>query len=336
MTKILVIRFFSAAEILLTTPVIRCLKKQLADTEIHFLTDLNFKTFIEHNPYIDRFFYFDEKNNEDLLAEFKIEKYDHVIDLQKNAESEKIKSYLKVKCSTLNSLAVQKFLLTNLSINLMPKRHFTQRCLDIVEPLNIKDDGLGLDYFIPEKYIVPQNDIPASHHAGFIALVIGASAFTQNMPLHKWQELCTKLDHPVILLGDETDFDKGEEIAKIDWDKIYNSCGKFNLNESADLLRQSRLIVSQDSSLLYIACALKKQVLVIWGGTSPELETGPYYGNIIDDQQSSIYENISLQLRCQPCSTNGLASCPLEHFNCLQKQDIDLIVQKIYKRIGRI
>jgi hypothetical protein len=39
--KILVIRFSSIGDIVLTTPIVRCLKQQLPHAQIHFLTKLN-------------------------------------------------------------------------------------------------------------------------------------------------------------------------------------------------------------------------------------------------------------------------------------------------------
>lgn len=335
--KILVIRFSSIGDIILASPVMRCIKKQLPAAELHFVTKLSFKMVTACNPYIDRFFYFDGDNLDELIEEFKTEEYDYVIDLHKNFRSTKIKKALKAKHYTIDKLSVQKLLLTRLNINIMPHRHITQRSLDTVAPLGITDDGLGLDYFIAEKDIVKEHDVPTAHHAGFIAVVIGASYNTKKMPVHKLQELCYKIDHPIILLGGKEDTPAAKRIASVDPVKIYNACGKFNLNESADLIRQSKLVISHDTGLQYIACAFKKQVLAIWGATSPALDVEPYYGSIFMQQQHKpIYENISLNLRCQPCSKYGTKKCPLEHFNCMEKQDIDAIVRKVYQRIGRV
>ena len=139
-----------------------------------------------------------------------------------------------------------------------------------------------------------------------------------------------------MLLGGKEDRANGELISSLDPVKIYNACGKFNINESADLIRKSKLVISHDTGLQYIACAFKKPVLAIWGGTSPKLDVEPYYGDLFMQQQTTpVYENILLNLRCQPCSKYGTNNCPLEHFNCMEKQDIDSIVQKIDLRLGR-
>lgn len=333
MPKILVIRFSSIGDIVLASPVFRCIKMQLPDAQIHFVTKKSFQLVTASNPYIDQFFYLNN-NLPALIEDLKKEEYDCVIDLHKNFRSYKIKKALKKKSYTIRKLSVEKFLLTKLNINLMPGIHITQRSLDTVAPLGIKDDGLGLDYFIPQKDIVPETEIPHSHLAGFIAVVIGASFNTKKLPIHKLQELCQKLTYPIILLGAKEDAAAGEIIASIDNIKVYNACGKFNLNESSDLIRKSKLVISHDTGLQYIACAFKKHVMSIWGATTPALDVEPYYGKVfMDQQQEPIYENIYLHLGCQPCSKYGTATCPLEHFNCMEKQDIDLLVEKVMTRL---
>jgi len=323
--KILVIRFSSIGDIVLCSPVFRCIKKQLPDAELHFVTKLAFKAVTENNPNIDRFFYYQD-NLKELTDELSKEQYDFVIDLHNNIRSNTLKRALGRKTYTINKLTFRKFLLTKLKLNFMPGRHITLRSLDTLKALGVKDDGFGLDYFIPEKDIVPQSDIPASHSAGYIAIVIGANYVTKKLPIPKLKELCQKINHPVILLGGEDCRAEGEEIASVDPVKIYNSCGKFNLNESADLIRKSKLVVSHDTGLQYIACAFNKPVIAIWGGTSPKLDVEPYYGSATRNQ---LHENIVLNLWCQPCSKYGTNTCPLGHFNCMKKQDIDFIVGRV-------
>ena len=333
--KILVIRFSSIGDIVLTTPVFRCIKKQVPDVELHFVTKLSYKIVTAHNPYIDKFYYYDNDLS-DLIGNLKKENYDYVVDLQNNVRSLKIKWALRKRSFTIDKLNVEKFLLTQLNINIMPGIHITKRSLKTLEPLGVYDDGGGLDYFIPEKDIVSEHDIPTSHSAGFIAIVIGATYFTKKLPVHKLKELCSKIQHPVILLGGKEDAVAGEAIAAVDNIKIYNACGKFNLNESADLVRQSKLVISHDTGLQYIACAFQKPLLAIWGGTSPKLDVEPYYGKLFMERQTRpVYENILLNLSCQPCSKFGTHTCPLEHFKCMENQDIDRIVQKINERLNK-
>ncbi len=328
MIKVLIIRFSSIGDIVLASPVFRCLKKQRADAEIHFLTKTKFKAVSTHNPYIDKFHYLNEEDINDTIQVLKNEDYDYVIDLHKNFRSIKIKKALGVKTATIKKLSWQKFLLTHFNLNFMPHRHITLRSLDALKILGIKDDGAGLDYFISKEDEVPLQDIPASHHAGYIALVIGASYHTKKLPVHKLIALCHSLPHPIILLGGKEDVVAGKAVALTDEIKIYNACGKFSLNESADLIRNSKLVISHDTGLLYIACAFNKSSFAIWGATSPSLQVEPFYGSsLTKEEKEKKYKNYSIQPWCQPCSKYGTKKCPLGHFKCMQLQDTAAIAK---------
>jgi len=335
--KVLIIRFSSIGDIVFTTPVIRCVKQQLPNAEVHFLTKLSMKAVTEHNPHIDKFFYFNN-NLAELHQQLKSEEYDFVIDLHKNLRTFLLKLALKTKSLTYKKESLRKFLLTKLHINLMRKKHIVQRNLDTVRRLGVKDDGKGLDYFIAEKDEVPLDAIPMTHRFGFIAIVIGASYYTKKLPVEKLQELCTLIQHPIILIGGKEDMEEGAAIASVDTIKIYNACGKFNLNQSADLVRQSKLVISHDTGLQYIACAFKRPVLAIWGGTSPKLDVEPYYGKLYTESPYTkfTYRNFIVpNLPCQPCSNYGLKKCPRGHFKCMKLQNLDHILLTTEKVLSR-
>lgn len=334
--KFLIIRFSSIGDIVFTTPVMRCMKQQLPDAEIHFLTKKNFKAVTEHNPYIDKFFYYDN-NLKELKQQLKAEQYDYIIDLHKNIRSHLIRLSLDVPTLSYHKETFERFLLTKLGINIMPKRHIVQRSLDTVYPFGVRDDGKGMDYFIGQKDVVPYESLPLVHQFGFIAMVIGGSYFTKKLPVEKLQQLCALINHPITLVGGKEDMNEAEQIAATDPIKIYNACGKFNLNQSADLIRKSKLVISHDTGLLYIACAFNKPVIAIWGGTSPRLDLGPYYGRVVEErsQSKTLYKNFALNLPCQPCSNFGTKKCPLGHFKCMRLQDVEAIKTAVIEMLSK-
>ncbi len=315
--KFLIIRFSSIGDIVLTTPVVRCLKQQVADAEVHYLTKFSFHKVIASNPYIDKFYYLN--NDWDLLLhELKEENYDYIIDLHHNLRTLKIKRALKVKSFSFNKLNFQKWLLTNIKINRMPDVHIVNRYLQTLKEFGVQNDHKGLNYFIPKEEEINQTDLPHSHHLGYIGLVIGAAHNTKRLPLHKLKELCSALHHPIILLGGPEDAAMGEQIASIDNVKIYNACGKFSINESADLVRKAKLIITHDTGLMHIAAAFKKPIISVWGNTVPAFGMTPYFGNT--QVQHSKYEVPNL--RCRPCSKIGYNKCPKGHFKCMEQQDV--------------
>ena len=332
MAKFLIIRFSSIGDIVLTTPVIRCLRKKIPDAEIHFLTKHNFKNILEHNPYLDKIHTLGD-SFELMLHELNTEGYDHIIDLHHNLRTLRVKRFLKnVKASSFNKLNVEKFIYTNLKINVLPKKHIVDRNLEAVSSLGVENDGLGLDYFIPEKDTVKNTDIPTSHLHGYIAIAIGAALATKKLPVHKLKELCAAIDHPIILLGGKEDVADGAAIAAIDNIKVYNACGKFNLNESADLVRRSKLVISHDTGLMHIAAALQKPVISVWGNTVPAFGMYPYYGK----NSKQYYDTVEInKLWCRPCSKIGYNKCPKGHFKCMELIAVNEIVKLVNTRLGQ-
>ena len=332
--KVLIIRFSSIGDIVLASPVIRCVKQQLPNAEVHFLSKQSFKAVTEANPYIDKFFYLDGDLNT-LIDELTKENYDYIIDLHKNYRTLRIKRALKCPSFTYKKQSIAKFILTKLHLNFMSGRHITDRSLDTVKPLGIINDGKGLDYFLPKSLNVSIHDLPTPHQFGYIAIVIGASYYTKKLPINKLQELCTQIDYPIVLIGGKEDADEGAEIAKIAPFKIYNGCGKFSLNESAWLVKESKLVISHDTGLQYIACAFKKKVFALWGGTSPKLDVEPYYyANEMGVQINSLYKNyIVPNLSCQPCSNFGTKTCPKKHFKCMNNQNLAQIATDAIKAV---
>jgi ADP-heptose:LPS heptosyltransferase len=73
--KILVIRFSSIGDIVLTTPVVRALKTQLSDAEVHYVTKSRYQSILESNPYIDKMFVLDDDLWK-LIGLLSKEKYD--------------------------------------------------------------------------------------------------------------------------------------------------------------------------------------------------------------------------------------------------------------------
>ena len=332
--KFLIIRFSSIGDIVLTTPVIRCIKKQVADAEVHYLTKESFYSLVAHNPYINKIHLL-AHSWELMIHELKLENYDYIIDLHHNMRTLRVKQALNKPSHSFNKLNIQKYIYVNLKLNLMPGVHIVDRYLKTVESFGVKNDGTGLDYFISKKEETTKKDIPASHHAGYIGIVIGAAHNTKKYPVYKLKELCAQLDHPVILLGGKEDRQNGNEIASVDSVKVYNACGKFSINESADLVRKSKLIVTNDTGLMHIAAAFKKPIISLWGNTVPSFGMYPYYGkNFLSTQQRQPYDIFQVnKLRCRPCTKIGYDKCPRGHFKCMNNIEVNDVLSAIYSRI---
>ena len=114
--KILVVRFSSIGDVVLTTPVVRALKNQLDFPEIHFLTKKPFASILDGNTNVDRIITI-EKSIDEVVDQLKLEKYDWVIDLHNNLRTASLKKKLRRPSKTFNKLNIRKWLLVKFKID---------------------------------------------------------------------------------------------------------------------------------------------------------------------------------------------------------------------------
>lgn len=108
----------------------------------------------------------------------------------------------------------------------------------------------------------------------------------------------------VWLLGSAGDAAVGAEIARLA-PGVTDLTGRTSLLDAVDLLSLADVVISNDSGLMHIACALDRRVVALFGSTSPEFT--PPLG-----RAATVIEQ---PLDCRPCFQR---QCPLQHRNCLR------------------
>ena len=318
--KVLVIRFSSIGDIILTSPVLRCLKEQVPGVEVHYLTKHGFRSLVEYSPYLDRV-HLMEADLRRVLPELKKEKFDLVVDLHHNTRTRRVKWALGATSKSFPKLNFEKWLLVNLKKDRLPNIHIVDRYLSTVAHLGVKNDGQGLDLFIPPEKEVDLANFPTSHRNGYIALCIGAGHYTKRLPQHKLIELAGKLKGPLVIVGGADDQAVGRAIADAVGARAYDTTGKFDLSGSASLIRQATSVIAHDSGAMHVASAFRKNVVSVWGNTVPRFGMGPY----IPQHPERVHISEVEGLDCRPCSKIGFNQCPRGHFRCMEKQDLDRI-----------
>ncbi|MEZ5172644.1 MAG: glycosyltransferase family 9 protein [Bacteroidia bacterium] len=320
--RILIIRFSSIGDIVLTTPVMRCLNNQIPGAEIHFLTKKAFVPILNNNPYISKVWEWDDNEASKILTELKKLKFDFIADLHHNLRSLRVKRALGRPGASFNKLNIEKFLLVNFKINRLPDIHIVDRYLQTVASLGVKNDNKGLDYFIHPEDEFNIKNLPESHQEGYIALVPGALQATKKLPTEKFFELCAAISFPVLVLGGKAEENIGNTLEE-KFPHVINYCGKLNLGGSASLIRQASAVITHDTGLMHIAAAFRKPIISIWGNTVPQFGMYPY---LPEHNSLSVIHEVK-NLKCRPCSKIGYAECPKKHFNCMNQQDIPQIAQ---------
>jgi len=311
--KVLVMRFSSIGDIVLTTPIIRSLFNKNA-YNVHYLVKKQFADILIANPYISKVHTFD-KDPQEILESLKKESYDHILDLQKNIRSKRVLAKLSRPYSTFPKLNVQKWIFVNLKVNRMPDLHIVDRYFKAGEELQLQNDLKGLDYFIPSDDLVSLTKYNLEKE-NYTVVGIGAAHKTKCLPLHKVKELLLRLSGQIVLIGGPKERELGDMLVS---ENVINLAGSLNLNQSASIIEQSKLVVCPDTGIMHIAAAFKKVIISIWGNTVPDFGMYPYYGNNKVPQFFSEVKDLS----CRPCSKIGFDNCPKGHFNCMNNQNFD-------------
>ena len=327
-TKFLIIRFSSIGDIVLTSPVVRCLKTQFPEAEVHFLTKKRNADLLQANPYIDQIQLLDNSLS-DTIQTLKTENYDYIIDLHNNLRSLNVKLRLKAKSFSFNKLNIRKLLLTRFKLDTMPEGHIVDRNLETLRPFSIINDGKGLEHFIPKEDEFPLLELPELFRNGYVALVLAGTYTTKRMPVAKYRKLISESNTPFVLLGG-----KGERISAasiLGWNtgNVLDFTGKLRINQSASLVKSAKLVIANDTGLMHIAAAFHKKILSVWGNTSPELGMYPY----LPGEGSEILEVKGLP--CRPCSKLGYKECPKKHFRCMNDIPEDRIIDWVKREFEK-
>ncbi len=315
--KFLIIRLSSIGDIVLTSPIVRCLKQQVPESEIHFFVKEQFADTVKNNPYIDHIHLY-KGNLKENLKEFRSIDFQHIIDLHKNIRSIWIRNALKIPDFSFNKLNFEKWLAVHFkNIGALPDIHIVDRYFEAVKPFDVKNDELGLDYFINEE-----TDRVSLHFQKYIVFVTGAKHYTKQIPIEISKKIIKEIRYPIVLLGGKSEKEYAEKLIK-DCQKtnIINYTGELTLNQSAFVIRESAGVITPDTGLMHIAAAYKKPIASVWGNTIPEFGMYPY----MPDEKSKIFEVKNMS--CRPCSKLGYDKCPKKHFNCMMMQDYNGIIK---------
>ena len=329
--KILIVRFSSIGDIVLTTPIIRAIKTQRPDVKIHYLTRKSYTPLLEHNPHIEKLVSFNERINE-IIPELKKEQYDLIVDLHKNIRTLRLKFALKRPTSSFDKENFKKWILVNFKKDTLPKVHVVDRYFSAVKPLNVFSDQKPGELFIaPEETVdtLVQFELKPKK---YVTIAIGAQFGTKRMPEHLVAQIIEKCSRPMLIVGGPEDRERGTRIVELCPEKnIINTCGEFTIMQSASVVSQSATLLTGDTGMMHIAACFDVPIVSVWGNTVPALGMYPYCPH--QTENYSIHEVTGL--KCRPCSKIGFQDCPKKHFNCMNLHDVDAIVHDLEARSSK-
>ena len=327
--KILIIRLSSIGDVLLTTPVIRYLKKKFPDSQIDFVVKKQFVDLLKYQLNINHLYLYDKNDEVNSLkkirGQIREQHYDLIIDLHKNFRSYYLTTGSGAKdIVRYNKGVFQRFLLVKFKLNfyrtIIP---IYQRYLNCLNRYEISYDGQELDIFINEETetrVVEKYSDFLNYSPGLtIGIAPGAKHATKQWTVEGFSSVINNFvrnkNARIVLFGSDAE---QEIVQSLSIDKsplVLNVCGKLSLLETAALMNHCDLVLTNDSGLTHLAEALKKKVVAIFGSTTEELGFFPY------TTQYTVVQNENL--KCRPCSHIGRKKCPKGHFKCMKEISAD-------------
>lgn len=343
--KVLIIRFSSIGDIILTSPLLRILRKRLPNSQIDFLVRKEYSELVKFNPNVSNVIEFDTakglKGLYEAAKSIKENSYDILLDLHNNLRSNYIKLFSKAKYLSINKRILKRFLLVKFKINLYSNYiSVADRYLETIDFLKVDNDNMGLDLYYPETVLEELNEKLNYYNVRDYNYIIGvaptAKHYTKIWEKENYIQLLTTIANKynpfIFLFGSNSEEDYIESIAKsikrnVNKDCVANMAGKLSLIETAALIDKCRVVISNDTGLMHMAAARKRKIVAIFGSTVKEFGFFPY------GTESIIVENNNL--KCRPCSHIGRDKCPKNHFKCMKDISVERVLEA-YKNILNI
>ncbi len=334
--RVLVIRFSSLGDILLTIPCVFLLREEYPKASIVFATKQTFSELLVAHNDIDQvlclyrnesIFSFAKRLNNDG-------KFDLIIDLHNSLRSQILRLFLsKKKTLIYKKPYFKRWLLVFFKINRLPQNESVAfRYMKTLQPLGIQSRFIQSSFLRQTLNKTPKV-ITESKKKIMIAIAPGSRWYTKMWPLEGFLTVTKTLlarkhdDSIIIFLGGSEERYLGEKIEKEFVDelgkRVYNFIGTLSLLETSSVLSHARVLLCNDSGLMHMASALKVRVLPLFLSTVPEFGFLPI--------GLSLEDIISHPLGCKPCDHKGLKKCPQKHFHCAQLIRPEEVSQRLIK-----
>ena len=323
--RILIIRFSSIGDIVLTFTVASTIKSLYPHCKIDFVTKPQFKELLNACPDLDTIYTLTGTVAQ-LRKEIDFNQYDAILDLHHNLRSRILLGFQFGKVYRFPKNNIEKWLLTTFKTRPKIIRHVTERYLETLSAYTKAPIvGIATAYRVPDASKIDIKETFQVEPSKYVAVAIGAQFATKRMPTDLLVELIQKINLPVLLLGAKEDqLTANEILEQCTSNIIFSAVGTATIHESAWLVKNAKALLTHDTGLMHIGASFEVPLHVIWGNTTRDFGMYPYR---VEQEQVFNYEVSGLS--CRPCSKIGHQSCPKGHFSCMRQQDLVAIAHAI-------
>ena len=318
--RILMIRMSSLGDIILTTPVLRLVRQYCPEAQIEFLVKAEYQDVLREHPCVDRLWLLDTRQPlRHMLQQLRQMRYDLVLDLHRTLRSQLLyRGVLSRRRLAYGKRTLRRALLVHLKWNtLRAKTPVPELYAAPLRQLGMTAPLSGTDMYVDaDSREMIRSDLvqacAAQPERPLLAVAPGSRWPTKRWPVERFaqvaQELATRHDAGVVMLGDVHDEPMAAELCQRLSVPVLNRVGQLSIMQTAALLQRTRLLLSNDSGLMHMATALQVPVVAVFGPTVPEFGFYPFQA------QAQV---LSHPISCRPCSTKGSNRCPRRHHHCM-------------------
>ncbi len=330
---ILVVRFSSIGDVLLTTPVLRAIKTRWPESHLVFLTKERFAAVLERNSHLDEIVRVgDSAGAEEMrIAARKLlnRPWDLFVDLHGSIRSRLVGRVVGARYKVrYNNLRLKRTLLIYGRVDLygaappsVPERYAA--CL---KKFGVELDDKPCEFQLCESDREEADSLLKTQWPGpvkILAVAPGAAWPIKRWPAKYFAEAARKISEQkgweILLLGGPGDSSTCAEVAARlpDRQKILDLSGKLSLRGSAAAVARADFLLTNDTGLMHIATAVGTPLTAVFGPTVRQLGYFPY--------RAANARVVESKLWCRPCTHNGRAKCPLGHLRCMNDVKVKIV-----------
>jgi heptosyltransferase-2 len=317
--RILVIRFSSLGDVLLTTPLIRALRARHPAATLSALTKQSWAPLLSANPHLDEVIAVSPGQSLVPLARaLRGARFTHLVDLHGSVRTRVLRLLVPGAWSGFDARRRARRTLIRDHRDVYPDRlPVAERYFEAATALDVRPDGGPAELFTSpaaearaEAWL---SRIGFESDAPLVGLIPGAAHATKRWPVRHWRRLASDLarrGYNLAIIGSSGDRILAAEIATAAGRRAASAAGDLDLQASGALLRRSRAAVSGDTGPMHLATAVGTPVVALFGPTVEQFGFFPYRA------KAAVVERT---LPCRPCSSKGSPHCPLDHHRCLEE-----------------
>ena len=312
MLRVLLVRFSSIGDIVLTTPLVRALKHRHEDAQLIYVTKRAMAPLVADNPHLSHVVALEPGESLPHLARrLRAFHPTHGLDLHGSLRSAALRLLVRCRWSGYAKRKVVRATLIATKLDLYRGRvPVAERYFEAARRLDVRPDGRPPEFFLGAaardrvaRWLAERGlaDAPLA------ALAPGAAHATKRWPIAHWQALAGRLraaGYRIVVLGGPDDRGAARQLAGLG----DSAAGEFTLQETGACLARAKVLISGDSGVMHMATGVGTPVVALFGPTVEAFGFFPYRG------RATVLEQ---DLSCRPCSAAGTARCPLGHHRCL-------------------